>query len=230
MSSTNEHHTLVTLSKDGLKLKSFEVQTYEMCYTAVGQNGNALEFVFDQTPALILRAVTENGLALKHAVFQSNAIVEAAIKSNPLSLQYVINKSLNIVTMALKLNGLAIQFVPDISAIYEMFCKIALNQNEKAINHIILSSPYVSPAIRMLAVKKDGLLLSKIVGYYQTYEITYEAVKQNGLALQFVDLQTPAIVRAAIHQNEGARIYSLLAPEELLPLRSKVMRAKVVQN
>ena len=52
-------------------------------------------------------------------------------------------------------------------------------------------------------VKQDGLYLKRIKKN-QTEAICLEAVKQNGLALEYVNKQTPEICLAAVRQNGKA--------------------------
>lgn len=55
------------------------------------------------------------------------------------------------------------------------------------------------------AVKQDGLRLEFVDK--QTPEICLAAVKQKGLALRYVKEQTPEICLAAVRQNEKARAF-----------------------
>ena len=56
-------------------------------------------------------------------------------------------------------------------------------------------------------IKNYNLRLGCIPPEYRTYELCFEAVKQNGLALRFVKNKTDEICTAAIKQNPEAIKY-----------------------
>ena len=57
----------------------------------------------------------------------------------------------------------------------------------------------------MAAIKKNGLALEYVED--QTPEICMAAVQQDGEALQYVKDQTPELCMAAVQQNGDARMY-----------------------
>ena len=70
-----------------------------------------------------------------------------------------------------------------------------------------------TPEIILEAVKQNGLDLEYVIN--QTFELCLEAVKQNGMALQYVKLQTQELCMEAVKQNGMALQYVKLQTQEL---------------
>ena len=68
---------------------SFTFSTEKEALEAVKRNGDALQYVKDQTEAVCLEAVKRNGDALRYVKDQTEAVCLEAVKRNGYALQYV---------------------------------------------------------------------------------------------------------------------------------------------
>ena len=71
------------------KKRSYKYFSYNESLEAVKQNGDALQYVKEQSEAICLEAVKQNGDALRYVKEQSEAICLEAIKQNGYALKYV---------------------------------------------------------------------------------------------------------------------------------------------
>lgn len=67
------------LKENGLNLRRYKNQTYEMCLAAVQQDGFALQYVKEQTPEICLEAVKNDWQALRFVKNKTPQIVQAAL-------------------------------------------------------------------------------------------------------------------------------------------------------
>ena len=63
---TDESHCLKAVEEDGDALQYVKDQTEGICLKAVERNGYALQYVKDQTEGICLKAVERNGDALRY--------------------------------------------------------------------------------------------------------------------------------------------------------------------
>ena len=105
----------------------------ELCKLAVQQNGDALQFVKEQTPELCKRAVQQNGGALRYVKEQTHEICELAVQQNGYALKYVQEQTPEICKLAVQQNGCALKYVNEQT--FEL-CKIAVQQNGCAIQFV----------------------------------------------------------------------------------------------
>lgn len=225
--------------------------TKELCELAVLTDGLMLEyaskrnFINDQ---MCLIAVNQNGLAITYANEMTDnddiliKLCEDAVKSNPNALEIIvktpvvfdrINKyedKINAIYLsAVKKNGLMLYHIPSSKITKELgeakkncavimpkyyapdnFSKMFSYDAEKEKQCYIMEnglnirySPKLTPELCMLAVKQNGLALQYIPTIIQTKELCEEAVRQNGLALVHVSmgLQSANIRKIAVEQN-----------------------------
>ena len=80
---------------------------------AVKQDGNALQYVTNQTEQICLEAVKQYGYALQYVTNQTKKICLEAVKDNGYALQYVSNQTEEICLEAVKQNGYALSYVKE---------------------------------------------------------------------------------------------------------------------
>ena len=77
-----------------MKVKFSAILTIAAALEAVKRNGDALQYVKDQTDAVCLEAVKEYGNALRYVKDQTEAVCLEAVKEYGNALQYVLVKEL----------------------------------------------------------------------------------------------------------------------------------------
>jgi hypothetical protein len=196
---------------DGLK-------TPEMCLQAVASNPLVLQFVPDElkTPEMCLQAVASNPLVLQFVPdgLKTPEMCLQAVASNPLVLQFVPQdlQSKNMCTSAVIINYESLQYINSSHPDYKDICLEAVKNSRFALKLVDKEhSEYF--AIYTSAVKHFGLVLQDIDPRLRTIELCEEAVKQNGLALEFVPEEFKSnLYLIAVNQNILALNY---LPENL---------------
>ncbi len=88
-----EEEIIKAVESDGDALQYVKDQTEAICIKAVESDGDALQYVKDQTEAICIKAVERNGYALRYVKDQTEAICIKAVESDGDALQYVEIKS-----------------------------------------------------------------------------------------------------------------------------------------
>lgn len=226
--------------------------THELCLEIVKKNGLALEFIKNKSHDICLEAVKQNGLAIQFIKKQKNTSKKYHIhlnKEDYYKLKHIIEKeNLSMITLnnsncticynhvmcafyddifnsklskksinlykfskdlfseAVRQNGMAIKYIKNCS--YDLYLA-AVRQNGHALKYVqnigeglidFNKKPYF---ICFESVKQNGLAIQYVDTGMKTYELCLQAVKQNGLALQYIDeeLQTYFLCMKAIKQN-----------------------------
>ena len=258
----NDQMCLNAVKQNGLAIKYANVMTdnddilINLCEEAVKSNPNTLEIIVktpvvferlnkyeDKINAIYLSAVKKNGLILYHIPSSkiTKELEEAAkncVVSMPLHYTYYTTDGYPCINMPLHYTAVKYPFVNELEYcipdnISKMFrydaekqCYVIENapristnvfaqDDISVINSIsenglnIQYSPKLTPELCMLAVKQNGLALQYIPATIQTKELCEEAVKQNGLALVYVSmgLQSADIRKIAVQQNGFAIKY-----------------------
>src|SRR3990167_918856 len=73
---------IVAVQQDGDALQYVTEQTEEICLAAVQQDGDALQYVTEQTEEICLAAVQQNGDALQYVTEQTEEICLAAVQQD----------------------------------------------------------------------------------------------------------------------------------------------------
>ena len=79
------------------KMKYYRYFTEKESLEAVKQNGNALQYVKEQTPEICMQAVKNDGYALRYVKEQTENICLEAVKQNGYALRYVKEEKLIVV-------------------------------------------------------------------------------------------------------------------------------------
>lgn len=203
------------VSKDGMLIEYVPggLRNKDLWKQAVTQNGMALEHFFklndssnfshEESHALCLASVTNKGEAIQFVPteFKKFDVCIGSVKHSPLSLQYIKkdNSFLSnddyhkVCLQAVKGDGLAIQHVPIEGRTFDI-CKSSVESCPDSIKEIVnykdnsaLKDEKEFIKICYFAVGKGGLVLRELPdNIKQNYEICQAAVRQNGLALEFV--------------------------------------------
>ncbi len=107
----NTEHNLYACKLNGMALKYIKNQTPEMCLIAVQQNGNALQYVLEQTREINLMACQSQGLSLRYVRDQTPEINLMAVQQTGYALQYVLEQNPEICLKACQTHGSALQWV-----------------------------------------------------------------------------------------------------------------------
>lgn len=265
--SPSEKMKLEAVKQNGIVLEFIESPTYEIELEAVKSNGYALEFVSKQTPELVFEALKSQGLAFD-VIYKKNLTPEIvhfgitsflknydpastlsnspiygsrrALENSLLSFpKEIIEKMLyNQFFQTGRCNIDIYELSPDAQKNMDGFdwddskeghyfwSEVIVNKNFELFfaNFPVLKYSKVSdviqhiesPSIEMQfeAVRQNGLALEYIKSH--SFELQLEAVRQNGLALQFASRSTPEIVLEAVRQNGLALEFSILQSDEII--------------
>ena len=82
---------LALVKDNGMAIKHIKEQSYELCLTAVRQDGYALKYVQNEfkTYDLCLAAVQQDGMALEFVLVQNKEICLAAVRRDTQALKFV---------------------------------------------------------------------------------------------------------------------------------------------
>jgi len=184
----------------------------EYIYTeAVKQTPDAIKFIKKQTRDMSLIAVEHNGLLLEHVINQTEEICLAAIKQNSDAFKFVKIQTELVCVVAVRSNGMNMFHVNLPNTAKDLAInKIkgtwndVLHKNWGVLNKIKEQTHHAITDVVHTHGNKVGITNS------QTLQICFEAVKQNGLALQYVarEFRTPEVCQIAVEQNEMALKYS----------------------
>jgi hypothetical protein len=188
------------------------MESIEYIYTeAVKQTPEAIKFIKKQTHEMSLIAVTYNGLLLEHIINQTEEICLAAIKQNPDAFRFVKIQTEQICIAAVRGNGMNLFHVnlpkstkdPAINKIKETWNDV-LHKNWGVLNKIKEQMHHGITDVVHVHGNKVGIANN------QTLQICTEAVKENGLALQYAirEFRTPQVCQIAVEQNELAMAYA----------------------
>lgn len=151
--------------------------------------------------------------------FQTIDICREAIRQNPLTLTYVNDQNEDVCMEAIRLDPRALAMVRDQG--HELQIK-AVRENPRTLEYVCANgslSGYghncnihcwpekIPPDVALEAVRQDGMTLEFVRTH--TPEIDMAAVTQNGMALKFIEEQTDALIQAATRQNPEAEKYVL---------------------
>jgi len=74
-----------------MRVKFEAILTLDAALKAVERNGDALQYVKDQTEAVCLKAVEWNGYALRYVKDQTEAVCLKAVENDGYALRYVLS-------------------------------------------------------------------------------------------------------------------------------------------
>ena len=182
------------LNKNGIYLKFVpeQLKNYDLVYIAIQQNGMALQFASDFTNDIniVTLAVQQNGMALQFAsgFTNDNNIVTLAVQQNGMALQFAsenLKEDVNIIRLAIEENSMAYKFV-DKSYINNMkLVEIIVRGNGIYLEDI--SKDFITKDIASIAVKQNGMALQYVPDEFKNdINLVLNAVTQNGLAINYV--------------------------------------------
>jgi len=206
--SVDESFWINMLDKTGVMLRYVKNQTYEICETAVKQNGLAIQYVTDSllTYDLYKLAIEQNSRAIQYVSMDmiDHVLIESAIRQNGLMLRFITDQTPELCEMAIKQNPLALQYVKDDMLTKEL-CTMAVQLNGNALSCIDQSSSFFTEELCVMAIQDDYDVLKIIEN--QTEDMCKLAVNLHGYVLRYVKNQTPEICRLAIEQAPCALQY-----------------------
>ena len=174
---------------------------------------------FKQDRLVVLKAIANNGLALKYATNKLKSdpsVVAKAIEQNVKSVEYMdrdLWKDRSIVSLILIKNGMYLEYVDqslknDEDAVFK-----AVSQNSRASEYMD-TQLWSDEKIVKKILQGNGLSLENAADSLKNnYDIALTAVKQNGMALQFVSEKLRAnkdIIVAALKSDGRALRYGSL--------------------
>lgn len=185
MEFTAEHIFTEAVKKTPEAIKFIKTQTHEMGLIAVTHDGLLLDYVLVQTEEICLAAIKQNPAAFKFVRVQTQLICIAAVKGDGMNLFHV---DLPIDTKDRAINKIKGTW------------NDVLHKNWGVFNKIKEQAHYAITDVVHTHGEKIGITKN------QTLQICIEAVKQNGLALQFAahKFRTTEVCHIAVEQNEMA--------------------------
>lgn len=93
------------------EIKNFKDVDDQFWIDIVPKNGNALQYVKEQTNIICEVAVKQNNEALRYVKLQYGEVCKVAVQRNGMELRYVLNQTPEICVAAIKQNYKSIQFI-----------------------------------------------------------------------------------------------------------------------
>lgn len=184
---------LTAVKENGLMLQYIENQTYELCLYAVRNNGFALQYVkFDQTEELCVEAVKSRGDSLQYVKNQTFDMCKIAIEKYPRSFEYIKDQTDELCWVALKNNPYVYTYIKnpstDMLNYAVEYCPILFRRLENPSNELLL-----------LALRQSTwILIWDDIRSRMTFEMYQQAVKSNGLVLEYVENPTYQMCHDAV--------------------------------
>ena len=165
---------MTILQHNGLLLEYTVPKTEDLCYTAVVQNGMALQFVPAPLQSLELcrAALQQNGLALQFVIEQTPVLCATAIVQNENALQLVKNRTPDLYMLAVCHDETIIRIVQELMV---------------AEGEIILPQEYVDVCMSLIRQRSNALYFIK----YQNLDMCELAVSLDPNSLCYVNDKTP---------------------------------------
>jgi hypothetical protein len=220
-----EIHVVAAVRNTGLAIRYAPIINMRICSFAVSQNGLALQYVPKKyrTDKICMIAVKQNGLALEFVIKQTKEICLIAVKQNPLSICYMnisIKDNAKLCEELISTNPSVYCLLPKRYQTEELAYKTALKDPDiinytpwttslsERMDIIAVKSGYSFVGVKNKTIKvcheavsRDGLNLQHVPKELRTDDISETAVKQNGLAIKFVNGCTRKIMTIAVRQN-----------------------------
>lgn len=174
--------------------------------------------------ALYSAIVSVQGSFIKYFPIKSMnlSICKSAIQSDPSSIKHIPHRALSNIQKTcgtkrlykfyqdcITLDPMTIQHIPKSSILYsnitqtKELCICAVLKNGMALQHCA----YKTPEICLYAVRNVGMSLEHVPKKLRTQLVCEEAVKCDGMAVQFVKNPTFDIKKYALEQNHDAKIF-----------------------
>jgi hypothetical protein len=199
---------MIAVTKNGMNLEHCMIKPHNICLAAVSQNGLALQYVANQrkqykseslhpaTYEICIAAINQNPKSFEYVTHKTPDICKYAVNKNGLLLRLVKNQTPELRLRSVKQNGLAMEFVGKERESNDIDELDSLFDHADAKNKTpYMKDPYY---IGDITIKEFNEKNKDLV---ETREICLTAVKQNGLALKHINVQTCEICVAAIIQN-----------------------------
>ena len=137
-----------------------------------------------------------------------------------------IRRNFEILKEFVQLTNTNIGYVQPSTPGYAKLCKIAVNQDSKALDYV--PEELRTPELYKIAVSQNGIALYDVPEELRTPPLYKVAVSKNGLALHWVpeELRTLKICKIAVSQNG----YALREVPEELPEYAEICKIAVSQN
>jgi Domain of unknown function (DUF4116) len=201
----------LAVQQDGMALKLVpeNLRNPELCRMAIEQNWKLLHYIPEnkKTPELCRLAIEQDGWALYSVPKNKRtpALCLLAIEQNGRALYSIpeYERTPELCRLAVEQNGLALEYVPE--EYKPEFYYLAIQQDGRALK-FALKNKWTLELCR-LAVEQNGLALECVPKEYRTPELYQMAIKQNGMALGYVDKITPELCRIAVQQDGRALVY-----------------------
>ena len=185
------------IENNGLELFGVpeELKTYELCLKSVENNGLALQYVPEELKLKICyAAVLQNSDALQYIVNPSQELIDFALSCNNkgVPIRFINNKTYKQCLNAVKHKYQSLEYVPK-EFLTEELCVAAINKESASITYFKKEcfSDEIYSKLLLTAVKKNGLSLMFIESKNQSLPLCLEALKQNFEALKYIKINLP---------------------------------------
>jgi hypothetical protein len=188
-----------------------------------------------------LEAVKQDGGFINYIKNPTNLVQLKAVENDGCAIKYISNPSEEVQLVAVKKHGLAIKFIKNpTNYVKETAKSFYQNNYNNSINIQLIMTDFIeynlTEELKIDSVKKDGNLIKYII--HPSENIQLAAVKQNGLAIDYISLcfnkdvyddgwvryvPSEAVQLAAVKQN-GLSIICIKNPSD------KIKLAAIMQN
>jgi hypothetical protein len=209
----------ISFDNNKKNFKYTKYQSSKMCYTAIEDEWENLEYVINQTLELCKFACCLNIKAIKFAKFQDEEICFEAISKDPDLIQYVINQTENLMMIAVSKNPPSYKYIKEptekVSIIFVefngKFLEDVVNQTTKIIVAAVSNFPY---AIKYAQFQNEEIhiaVLNKSIHFFDelvnpTNKVYMIAVKKHGLNIKHIqkENQTEELCYEAVNDMANA--------------------------
>lgn len=192
----------IAVKQNAYAIRHIHNQTKELVDTAINQQPSAIQFVKNPTEEQLSRCFEKDPSVIQ---FIGNPTYEqkvSAVSRKGGTIQFISNPDENLINLALQNNLMSLEHVYRLLPTNRI--KAIIKRQPKAVKNIIDKLP--------VEVKKEILTTYGMALRYvkkQTEELCLLALNNNPLAIEFVQVQTPAIKRAVIDSKNTEAISKL---------------------
>lgn len=195
----------------------------ELVNIAVKQNGLALKYIDREfhTDEIINYAIDNNQKAILY-IDQTEELCYNFIEKYPNIIEYIKNPTREMYRLAIKKNPQTIRFNKFRYGFEEEdkeLCMIALNQDPSTINWIPKGDDFPTNHMYENILEKDGLLLRYIPFERRTHRMKKIALKQNGLALQYINDQISSFLGIKYLSRKMEELYEIAITQNGLAIQ-----------
>lgn len=194
-----------TVVEEVLQIRPSNIQyisnpTEKQMLIAVSKRGESIRFIKNPPENVQLVAVTQDGESIQFIKDPTEKVEFAAVKTSPSSIAYIPNPSEELQLFLLQRNYRSIAYVANPTEKVQL---LAVQQDGALIRYFVKNST-PSEAVQLAAVTNTGFALQYLVSLGikpPSDKVIMTAVKQNGMAIQYIPDPSEELQFIAVEQK-----------------------------